>query len=221
MGSADQPIVTQRAPELSEQTVVVIGGSAGIGLETARRARAEGAEVILTGRNADRLEVAANDVRARSTATFDANDPDELAAFFAALDGPIDHVMVTAGGPYYAPLAEMDFTEARRALQEHPMLMLGVARHAVGKVRPGGALLFMGGTGARHPSMGVGISSAMTNAAPCADRDAGPRDRSRPDQPDRGRLRRHTLVRIAARGRPRGPPTTAPGDAPDRTRRRS
>ena len=166
MGSADQPIVTQRAPELSEQTVVVIGGSAGIGLETARRARAEGAEVILTGRNADRLEVAANDVRARSTATFDANDPDELAAFFAALDGPIDHGMVTAGGPYYAPLAEMDFTEARRALQEHPMLMLGVARFAVGKVRPGGALLFMGGTGARHPSMGVGISSAMTNVLP-------------------------------------------------------
>ena len=72
MGSADQPIVTQRAPELSEQTVVVIGGSAGIGLETARRARAEGAEVILTGRNADRLEVAANDVRACTTATFDA-----------------------------------------------------------------------------------------------------------------------------------------------------
>ena len=55
--------------------------------------------------------------------------------------------MVTAGGPYYAPLAEMDFDEARRALQEHPMLMLGVARYSAGKVRPGGTLLFMGGTG--------------------------------------------------------------------------
>jgi NAD(P)-dependent dehydrogenase (short-subunit alcohol dehydrogenase family) len=43
---------TQRAPELLEQTVVVIGGSAGIGLETARRARAVGAELILTARNA-------------------------------------------------------------------------------------------------------------------------------------------------------------------------
>jgi hypothetical protein len=32
------------APELTGQTVVVIGGSAGIGLETARRARAEAAE---------------------------------------------------------------------------------------------------------------------------------------------------------------------------------
>ena len=35
--------------ELTGQTVVVIGGSAGIGLETARLARAAGAEVILTG----------------------------------------------------------------------------------------------------------------------------------------------------------------------------
>jgi NAD(P)-dependent dehydrogenase (short-subunit alcohol dehydrogenase family) len=38
-------------PELAGRTVAVIGGSSGIGLETARRARAEGAEVILTARD--------------------------------------------------------------------------------------------------------------------------------------------------------------------------
>jgi NAD(P)-dependent dehydrogenase (short-subunit alcohol dehydrogenase family) len=166
VNAASSASPTSRAPELSGQTVVVIGGSAGIGLETARRARTEGAEVILTGRNADRLELAAKEVDARSSAAFDATDLDALAAFFGGLDGPIDHVMVTAGGPYYATLADMDFEEARRALQEHPMLMLAVARHATSTVRPGGALLFMGGTGARHPSMGVGIMSAMTNALP-------------------------------------------------------
>ena len=47
---------TLREPELLGQTVVVIGGSAGIGLETARRARVEGASVILTGRNSERLK---------------------------------------------------------------------------------------------------------------------------------------------------------------------
>ena len=52
-----------RDPELLGQTVVVIGGSAGIGLETARRARAEGADVILTGRSSERLERAAARVR--------------------------------------------------------------------------------------------------------------------------------------------------------------
>ncbi len=157
---------TEREPQLRGQTVVVIGGSAGIGLETARRARAEGADVVLTGRDPDRLEQAATELGAVSTATFDADDSAALEAFFARLEGPIDHVMVTAGGPYYAPLAEIDFDEARRALQEHPMLMVGVARHAPGKVRPGGTLLFMGGTGARRPAAGVGLSSAMTAALP-------------------------------------------------------
>ncbi len=155
-----------REPELLGHTVVVIGGSAGIGLETARRARAEGADVILTGRNPDRLKQAATELGALSTATFDANDLAALEGFFEQLSAPIDHVMVTAGGPYYAPLAEMDFDEARRALQEHPMVMLGVARYSTGKVRPGGTLLFMGGTGARHPAVGVGISSALTAALP-------------------------------------------------------
>jgi NAD(P)-dependent dehydrogenase (short-subunit alcohol dehydrogenase family) len=153
-------------PELLEQTVVVIGGSAGIGLETAKRARAEGAEVILTGRKPERLEHAAAELGAQATATFDASESAALEEFFESLPGPIDHVMVTAGGPYYAPLADMDFDEARRALQEHPMLMVGVARYGAPKVRPGGSLLFMGGTGARRPNIGVGLSSAMTAALP-------------------------------------------------------
>jgi len=66
---------TRREPELAEQTVVVIGGSAGIGLETARKARAEGADVILIGRNAQRLERAALDIGAQSIAEFDATIP--------------------------------------------------------------------------------------------------------------------------------------------------
>jgi NAD(P)-dependent dehydrogenase (short-subunit alcohol dehydrogenase family) len=153
-------------PALQGQTVVVIGGSAGIGLETARRARAEGADVILTGRSADRLESAAAEVGARSTATFDANDLTALEGFFGGLEEPIDQVMVTAGRPYYSPLAEMDFDEARRGLFEHPMVMLGVARYAGPRVRPGGTLLFMGGTGGRRTGVGLGIISAATAALP-------------------------------------------------------
>ena len=93
---------------LPGQTVVLIGGSAGIGLETARLARAEGAEVVLTGRDRERLERAAQDVGARSTAAFDANDAAALKRFFGGLPGQIDHVLVTAGGPHYGPMLEMD-----------------------------------------------------------------------------------------------------------------
>jgi NAD(P)-dependent dehydrogenase (short-subunit alcohol dehydrogenase family) len=60
MSTAPTASPTQRAPELHGQTVVVIGGSAGTGFETARRARAEGANLILTGRNPERLQHAAS-----------------------------------------------------------------------------------------------------------------------------------------------------------------
>jgi len=155
-----------REPALAGQTVVVIGGSAGIGLETARLARDEGADVVLTARDPGRLHRAADEIGARSVSAFDANDLAALEAFFAGLDGPIDHVMVTAGAPYYAPLADMVFEEARHALAEHPMVMLGVARYAPATMRPGGTLLFMGGTGARQPGVGLGITAALTAALP-------------------------------------------------------
>src|SRR6476620_6536570 len=145
-----------REPELRGQTVVVIGGSAGIALETARRARAEGANVILTGRDPERLQRAATELGALSTAAFDAMDPAALEQFFRDVQSPIDHVMVTAGRPYYARLVDMDFAAARRALDEHLLLVLQVARNAAGKMRPGGSVLFMGGTGARRPGAGLG-----------------------------------------------------------------
>jgi NAD(P)-dependent dehydrogenase (short-subunit alcohol dehydrogenase family) len=113
---------SQREPELLGRTVVVIGGSAGIGLETARRARADGADVILTGRNPERLERAALDVHAQSTAAFDANDSAALKRFFEDLPDPIDHVMVTGPGPDYASMFEMDADQVRRAIGDHVAL---------------------------------------------------------------------------------------------------
>jgi len=156
----------QREPGLPGQTVVVIGGSAGIGLETARRARAEGASVVLTGRNPGRLERAAAELGALRSAAFDATDPAALERFFRDLPKPIDHVMVTAGRPYYGRLADIDVEQARRSLDEHLWLPINVARHAVGTVRPGGTLLFVGGTGARRPGPGLAIAAMGTAALP-------------------------------------------------------
>jgi NAD(P)-dependent dehydrogenase (short-subunit alcohol dehydrogenase family) len=157
---------TQRRAELVGQTVVVIGGSAGIGLETARQARAEGAEVVLAARNPERLQQAALELDALSTAAFDATDFARLDRFFQDLPEPIDHVLVTGPGPYYALLAEFDVEEARRDVEAHLLLPVQVARNAVGKVRPGGTLLFMGGTGGRSTAPGFAFISALTAALP-------------------------------------------------------
>jgi len=157
---------TQRQPQLAGQTVVLIGGSAGIGLETARLARAEGADVVLTGRDPARLEQAAQDVGAQRFAAFDANDATALERFFHDLPTPIDHILITAGGPHYGPLLDMDADAVRGAIGDHIVLALAVARNATGKMRPGGSLLLMGGTGGRRIGHGLGIISTATAALP-------------------------------------------------------
>ena len=153
-------------PRLLGQTVVVIGGSAGIGLETARWARREGAQVILAARNPGRLERAAREVEARSTAAFDANHPAALQSFFRDLPTPIDHLLLTGGGPHYGSPLEMTPEEEQRGLSESSVLALQVARNCIGKVRPGGTLLFVGGTGGRRVARGWEIVSSVTAALP-------------------------------------------------------
>jgi NAD(P)-dependent dehydrogenase (short-subunit alcohol dehydrogenase family) len=148
---------------LAGQTVVVIGGSSGIGLETARQAGAEGARVIITGRSAEHLRQAAAELGGPETAAFDATDPASLERFFAGLPGPIDHVLVTGPGPYYAPLAELDRERAHRDFDDHIWLAVAVTQQAVGRVRAGGSLAFMVGTGGR--SQGVGQSLIAVESA--------------------------------------------------------
>src|SRR5580698_5359138 len=161
----------QPEPGLLGQTVVVIGGSSGIGFETARRAHAEGAKLILAARNSDRLEQASRELGTLSTAAFDATNFDQLNKFFDELPTTIDHVLVTGPGPYYAPLAEFDIEKARRHFDAHFLLPLQVARDAASKVRPGGTLLFLGGTGGRRTAPGFAFISAFTAALPALTRD--------------------------------------------------
>ncbi len=154
-----------RGQDLLGQTVLVIGGSSSIGLETARLARAKGAALILTARNPDRLHRTGLELEA-SIAAFDATDFDRLERFFDALPAPIDHLLVTGTGAHHAPLAQFDLDTARRHVDAHLLLPLQVARHAASKIRPGGTLLFTGGTGGRRTAAGLSLIAALTAALP-------------------------------------------------------
>ena len=171
--------VDARASRLLGQTVVVIGGSAGIGLETARRARAEGADVILTGRNPERLQRAADELGARSTAAFDATDPAALERFFDDLpsaDRPRDGhrrrpVLRAAGrdGLRRGAPASRRASSGRCSSPASPRT----------RCAPAGTLLFMGGTGGRRPGVGLTVIGAATAALPALIAETW-RSRSRP-----------------------------------------
>lgn len=156
---------THNGKALVGQTVVVIGGSSGIGLETARHARAEGADLILTALDAQKLHSIGHDLGAR-VAAFDATSFARLEQFFDEMTTPVDHVLVTGPGPYYAELSDFDFDKARRDIESHLLLPIQLAKIAATRVRPGGTLTFMGGTGGRHPAPGNALISALTAALP-------------------------------------------------------
>ena len=90
---------SRRQPELTRQTVVVIGGGADIELQTARGTRSGGSGIVLTGCNADRLKRATAEPGALSSAAFDSANPAALGRLFGGPPDQSDHVMVTAVGP--------------------------------------------------------------------------------------------------------------------------
>jgi NAD(P)-dependent dehydrogenase (short-subunit alcohol dehydrogenase family) len=153
--------------QLAGQTVVVIGGSSGIGLETARRAREEGADIILTARDPDRLHRVGLELGAKISA-FDVADVERLTAFFDALRDSIDHLLVSGSGPNYVPFAELDAADIRRGV-ERIALSVQIALAAKNAFRSPGSLLLIGGTAGRRPSAGP-LISAVTDAMPALTR---------------------------------------------------
>ena len=149
---------------LEGQVVVVLGGSSGIGLSTAQQARAAGARVILAGRNQERLDKAVADVGAERGVALDLADPAQVEQLFAGLPDRLDHILVSGSGPFYAPIAEMDLDEVQRNIDEHLVGSLRIARLCIGRVRAGGSLTFISGTGARRPGVGLVLAAIGTAA---------------------------------------------------------
>ncbi|WP_448951848.1 SDR family oxidoreductase [Labrys neptuniae] len=90
---------------LQDRQVVVIGGSSGIGLAVADLASRNGARPVIVGRNAERLQAAAEATNAR-TIVADLAVPQAVHAGFAGLDR-IDHLVITAGTVRLDPLRDL------------------------------------------------------------------------------------------------------------------
>ena len=98
---------------LQGASVVVIGGSSGIGFATARLASTSGAHVTIVGRDKGRLAAAldALDTNARSVA-LDVADETAVRELFNSFDH-VDHVATLAGTHVSGALVDVD-TETLR-----------------------------------------------------------------------------------------------------------
>ncbi|WP_250038259.1 SDR family oxidoreductase [Paractinoplanes maris] len=143
--------------------VVVLGGTSGIGRATARLAHEADADVIVTGRDPVRLDAVREELGATAVA-LDLGDAGAVTRFFAGLPAPVDHVLVSGSGPFYAPIAEMDLGQAGAFFEQHLVGGLRIVRECATRVRPGGSLTFISGTGARHAAAGISIAAIATAA---------------------------------------------------------
>jgi NAD(P)-dependent dehydrogenase (short-subunit alcohol dehydrogenase family) len=149
---------------LANTTVVILGGSSGIGLATAKAAKAEAARVVITGRSPERLQQAkvqlGNQVQ---TAALDVLDESGTRALFAELEH-VDHVFITAGAVLFDPKLATEAESIRPALDTRFWGAFNAAKFAAARMGAGGSITFMSGAAAIRPIRGASVATASCAA---------------------------------------------------------
>jgi NAD(P)-dependent dehydrogenase (short-subunit alcohol dehydrogenase family) len=144
------------------ETIVVFGGSSGIGRAVARAAAAAGAKVRAVGRDQKLLKSLSQEAPGIETATADIRDPDAVGR---ALDGltHIDHVVVSAGTVTGTPILTSDMAALRAPFEERVYGVMHVVRQAAPRMRDG-SFLFVTGDLVERPVAGVSAVGAAATA---------------------------------------------------------
>ena len=149
---------------LINTTVVILGGSSGMGLATAKAAKADGARVVIAGRSRERLQAAravlGDGVR---TVALDVGDEMGTRALFSEL-GPVDHVFITAGAVLFDPKLAPDAASVRPALDTRFWGAFNAAKFAAANMSTGGSITFTSGTAAMRPIRGASVAGASCGA---------------------------------------------------------
>jgi NAD(P)-dependent dehydrogenase (short-subunit alcohol dehydrogenase family) len=145
---------------LAGKSVVVVGGSSGIGLATAELARNEGAEVVVASRNKERLTAAADKIGARPIVV-DVTDDDSVESLFKAC-GTVDHVVVTAAQLRSGPFKSVSVADVRATMESKFWGAWRVARAA--DIRAGGSLTLVSGFLSVRPRPNSAIIGAANGA---------------------------------------------------------
>jgi NAD(P)-dependent dehydrogenase (short-subunit alcohol dehydrogenase family) len=154
--------------KLTGKVAVITGGTSGIGLATARLFAAEGAKVIVTGRNSQTAAAARTELAGLAEVVqSDAGDPEEVRRFFesvGAAHGRIDVLFLNAGIAKFAPLADSTedlFDETIRVNLKGPFLAL---RAAVPFLAKGSSVIVNTTVGTERAIAGASVYSASKAA---------------------------------------------------------
>lgn len=154
-------------------TRVLVVGTGKMGVATAARARAAGAEVTIAGRSARRLAEATRSLPGVASVVADAEDAGQAVDLLERLR-PLDHVAVLAGGATASRaygIATTPLDEAQRSFARF-WLSYNLLRAAPGRLRPGGSVTLLSGSSSRRPSDGRGFWGSLHGAIEALGRNA-------------------------------------------------
>ncbi len=147
-------------------TVVIIGGSSGMGLAVARRCLAGGASVVIAGRSRRRLEAARTELACPGqlqAVAADIGDRAQVAALFEQA-GTVRHVVVTAADLPYGPVVALTEDSLMRALRSKFLGPFFTAQQAAPRMKAGGSITFISGIAAYRPAPGGALAAAVNGA---------------------------------------------------------
>lgn len=153
---------------IADRKIVIIGGSSGIGLGVAAAALSGGADVVIVGRSAERLQAAERTLGADdkvSSFAADMTNEAEIARMFEAV-GAFDHLVSTAGTPPPGdPIDRIDMDVVRRFVDNKLNGAIMLAKHAVDTMTTGGSMTFTSGINKdRPPIPGGSVVSAIAGS---------------------------------------------------------
>ena len=149
---------------LQSKTVVVLGGSSGMGLATARAAAAEGARVVITGRSREKLKAAQSQLPEDAIAeSLDVADEVGTRALFERI-GHVDHIFITAATVSFSSGLENSIDSLRPSMDTRFWGSLYAAKYGASRMKNGGSITFMSGVSVVRPRPGASVGSASCGA---------------------------------------------------------
>ena len=151
--------------DLHDQRVVILGGTSGIGLATAKAAAGLGAAVTVVSRRPASVEAALADLPPGTTGrSADLTDAGQVGELIAGL-GPIDHLVFTAGEPLaLMSIGRLDLDQAREFFALRYFGALSAVRAAVPQLRARGSITLTTGIAARRPGPGWAVAASICGA---------------------------------------------------------
>ncbi len=150
--------------DLNNQRIVIIGGSSGIGLATAKAAVASGARVVIAGRNLEKLAKAREAIGGQVEALpLDAGNEAAVKDFFEKV-GEFDHLTTPGSSIRGGPFLSLETAQARADFDSKFWGQYHAAKYGAPKMRPGGSIVLFAGIWSQRPAAGYAAIAAINSA---------------------------------------------------------